>query len=105
MLRLNNYLDVHLSCSSIFCVNLSTGSSLLIACLRYKEKKNDPPSASGFADLKEMLEAPKEAILSAVNDRITGLQPAIIVKQEDLCQLKNHNRQLLRREGREQGAV
>ena len=36
-------------------------------------------------DLKALLEAQKEAILSSVNDRIGGLQQTILKKQEDLA--------------------
>ena len=35
--------------------------------------------------LKALLEAQKEAILSSVNDRISGLQQTILKNQEDLA--------------------
>lgn len=38
-------------------------------------------------DLKALLEVQKEAILSSVNDRISGLQQTILKKQENLASL------------------
>ena len=58
-------------------------------------------------DMKALLEAQKEAILSFVNDRINGLQQTILKKQEDLdSQIEAENVPLqFKKRGNEQEAA